>query len=138
MNTPNTTNASAAKTAQLYRMEPKGDIPLAGAGEVHTLKEWKRIYGYENGYMFAGKFIPVESDSPARPSFTPGPWSKLPIKGECQIEPGDYQAMLLVPELVEALRDLSEYVEQLRLSGHITPGGTPMPITQARAVLAKL
>jgi hypothetical protein len=53
-----TTNASAAETAQrksaktqaIFRIE--SNVPVAGRFERHTLREWKRIYGYEMGSPF--------------------------------------------------------------------------------------
>lgn len=49
----------AKKTDQLYRLET--NQPLAGRTEQHTLKEWKRIYGYEVFTVRAlgGQLVPI-------------------------------------------------------------------------------
>jgi len=71
-----TAGQNSGKKEELFRMECS-TLPLAGRGETHTMKEWKRIYGYEQGYMFAGKFIKVEA-SPA-----PAP---APVKHESKVD----------------------------------------------------
>jgi len=72
---------NSGKKDELFRMECS-TLPLAGRGETHTMKEWKRIYGYEQGYMFAGKFIKVEaSPAPEPVSHTPGPWKAFDNAG---------------------------------------------------------
>jgi hypothetical protein len=46
------------KTETVFLMESK--YPIAGRGEVHTKEEWKKIYGYEVGYVVNAKFTKQE------------------------------------------------------------------------------
>ena len=48
-------------TEKQYKMVT--DKPLAGKDQIHTKKEWKRIYGYEIG-LFAGATWEVVTDEP--------------------------------------------------------------------------
>lgn len=47
------------KTETKYKMVTT--FPMAGKYEVHTKKEWKRIYGYEIGLVAGVRFVKVET-----------------------------------------------------------------------------
>lgn len=42
---------------QIFKM--KTERSLAGKGEIHTAKEWKRIYGYELRLVAGAEFLPI-------------------------------------------------------------------------------
>lgn len=41
----------------------ESNLPIAGKGERHTLKEWNRIYGYDRSTMISGRFVQCQPES---------------------------------------------------------------------------